>query len=152
MDAPGWCLNCGAWSPQLRQKPVREWETRRIKGAFIAYQCIRCGRIVGNWLKRATVPQWQTLPAWDDLLDGQYRTEQNRLWRIRYEEYLKSPEWHSKRLEVLRRAGGVCERCHVRCATQVHHLSYANMGDEPLADLLAVCAPCHEHEHDRSLA
>jgi hypothetical protein len=28
-------------------------------------------------------------------------------------------------------------------ATEVHHLSYRHIGNEPLFDLVSVCGPCH---------
>lgn len=44
------------------------------------------------------------------------------------------------------RSGGCCEVClSGATATQVHHVSYANLGNEDVnADLLAVCRPCHD--------
>jgi predicted HNH restriction endonuclease len=34
-----------------------------------------------------------------------------------------------------------------RRATQVHHKTYKNIFNEPLSDLLAVCASCHAEMH-----
>jgi 5-methylcytosine-specific restriction endonuclease McrA len=37
-------------------------------------------------------------------------------------------------------------------ATQVHHLTYRHLGNEPLFELMAICRDCHEQltEMDRS--
>lgn len=53
-------------------------------------------------------------------------------------------------MQVLERAGGVCENALcTRAAVHIHHLSYRNLGAEPLVDLLALCLPCHALEHPR---
>jgi 5-methylcytosine-specific restriction endonuclease McrA len=64
-----------------------------------------------------------------------------------YQTYLNSIKWKSKRLKVLQRAKFRCEQCKSRQATQVHHKTYKRIFNEPLSDLLAVCAPCHRKIH-----
>lgn len=71
-------------------------------------------------------------------------------WRQRYEHYLASPKWQLKRAQVMRRCKGVCENCGEATARTVHHLSYQNLGKEPLVDLIAVCETCHEDLHLQS--
>lgn len=67
---------------------------------------------------------------------------------VAYRKYIASSSvWQKKRTAVIARAKGLCERCHRWPAVNVHHLSYANVGDEPLTDLLAVCSKCHEELH-----
>jgi hypothetical protein len=41
------------------------------------------------------------------------------------------------------RARNICERCCLRPVKEVHHLTYANLGHEPLHELLGLCAECH---------
>ena len=60
-----------------------------------------------------------------------------------YQQYLASREWALKREAVRKRAGNKCERCYVAPMQAVHHLTYANIGKEPLEDLQAICHPCH---------
>lgn len=67
--------------------------------------------------------------------------------RSKYERYIGSAQWAEKRLAIMERAGGVCEKCTKRKARQVHHLTYKNLFDEPLEDLQAVCMPCHQAYH-----
>lgn len=64
-----------------------------------------------------------------------------------YKEYLKSRAWQKKRLKVLTRAKFICERCHRRQATQIHHLTYDRIFHERLKDLQAICGPCHMEIH-----
>ena len=65
-----------------------------------------------------------------------------------YKAYLKSPEWKEKRLEVLRRDKFICQKCKKEWATEVHHLTYKNIYNERLEDLLSVCKGCHEKIHN----
>lgn len=64
-----------------------------------------------------------------------------------YQAYLNSAKWKAKRYKVLRRASFRCEKCGKRQATQIHHLTYRRIFNEPLTDLLAVCAKCHMRIH-----
>lgn len=64
-----------------------------------------------------------------------------------YHAYLKSEAWRRKRAATLMRARGVCQGCQHDQATQVHHKTYANLGNELNADLEALCGVCHETEH-----
>ncbi|RYE08557.1 MAG: hypothetical protein EOP22_12995 [Hyphomicrobiales bacterium] len=64
-----------------------------------------------------------------------------------YNSYLLSHSWQAKRSLVLKRAGGLCEGCGTKPATQVHHTSYKHLYDEFLFELVAVCDSCHERLH-----
>jgi 5-methylcytosine-specific restriction endonuclease McrA len=64
-----------------------------------------------------------------------------------YKNYLESTKWRAKRLRVLRRDNFVCQKCKKQQATQVHHLTYKRIYNEPLTDLLSVCKDCHEKIH-----
>jgi hypothetical protein len=78
------------------------------------------------------------------------RTELSRRGRQaikqKYYDYLSTPAWRDKRAAVLKRDGFVCRYCNNK-ATQVHHLTYDNIYNEPLSDLVAICKPCHDREH-----
>ena len=72
---------------------------------------------------------------------------------VDYKRYLASREWRVKRKEVIERNDGWCERCHSAPIADVHHVTYAHIGDEPPEDLQGVCRPCHafisaEQEND----
>jgi 5-methylcytosine-specific restriction endonuclease McrA len=64
-----------------------------------------------------------------------------------YKQYLRSPEWRRKRVAVILRAKGRCELCGIGPATNIHHITYRNLGNEPLDDLQGVCLRCHKESH-----
>lgn len=66
-----------------------------------------------------------------------------------YQSHIKSAAWKRKRLQVIQRAGGTCERCGKWAIVNVHHLTYERVGDEELSDLIGVCPRCHEELHDQ---
>lgn len=61
---------------------------------------------------------------------------------MRYADYLRSPEWRSKRQWALERAGYRCQVCNAPGLLDVHHRTYQNLGRELPADLIVLC---HEH-------
>ncbi len=66
-----------------------------------------------------------------------------------YEEYLKTPEWASKRDQALKRDGYCCRACNSSEKLQVHHRTYERRGNEDLNDLTTLCNDCHEHFHEK---
>ena len=69
--------------------------------------------------------------------------------RKRYQRYLQSDAWRTKRKAVLHAAGFRCRRCSAR-ATEVHHETYKRIYNERLSDLTALCGRCHEAVHSRT--
>jgi hypothetical protein len=66
--------------------------------------------------------------------------------QIDYKQYLASREWRVKRKEFIEEATyGVCQRCAARPIENVHHLTYANVGNERCKDLMGLCRLCHEY-------
>jgi hypothetical protein len=65
----------------------------------------------------------------------------------KYIQYLQSEEWKSKRLLVLERDNWICQSCKILKADEVHHLTYANLGNENLDDLISYCKKCHLSKH-----
>lgn len=63
--------------------------------------------------------------------------------KVDYHTYMASREWRLKRKEVMAQTDGWCERCHSAKATQVHHLTYENLGHESLNELQGLCRSCH---------
>lgn len=66
-----------------------------------------------------------------------------------YADLLKDPRWQRKRLEVLQRAGWMCEECGDHTTTlHVHHRQYLkgrNPWDYPDELLQVLCEKCHRH-------
>jgi hypothetical protein len=65
--------------------------------------------------------------------------------RVDYYQYLCSREWAVRRRLVKERARGACERCYNAPLRDVHHLTYRNLGHEPLEELQGLCRPCHAY-------
>jgi len=65
----------------------------------------------------------------------------------RYLTYLKSKEWLVRRQQVIQRCNNTCERCGKFQVAEVHHLTYARIFNEELADLQGLCEYCHAFVH-----
>lgn len=72
-------------------------------------------------------------------------------FRKLYEEYLRSPQWRRTRQKYFASIGNDyrCQACKTdERPTQLHHRTYARLGREQHADLVAVCDACHQGIHD----
>lgn len=65
-----------------------------------------------------------------------------------YETYMRSEEWALKRAQVFSSRKARCQACLGRDDLQVHHITYARLGDERMDDLVILCAHHHEAVHD----
>lgn len=72
--------------------------------------------------------------------------------RAEYRAYLAGDDWRRRREALVCAHGSKCELCGVpRCLARswdgadlnVHHLTYANLGEEKPEDVEALCEPCH---------
>jgi 5-methylcytosine-specific restriction endonuclease McrA len=71
-----------------------------------------------------------------------------QLKRMPFSEYRLTPEWQSKRTQMLSRAGYRCQICGKHdTQLDVHHNSYERYGDERPQDLVVLCRRCHELFH-----
>lgn len=73
--------------------------------------------------------------------------EELQLWREAKALYMASDNWERLRQERLNISKGLCEAKTKGClkyASQIHHISYAHIGDEAVWDLRAVCRHCHK--------
>lgn len=146
---------------------------RAITGGtiVICYQCRQCGRQSGGAIARSSVAGWESLPEFDPRIaddawaqararfaDAERAEALRREERLRkYADYINSAEWSRKRSRVMMRARQgaafpMCEGCGDRPATEVHHLTYQNLGEEFLWELAAVCDHCHERLHHTNAA
>lgn len=64
-----------------------------------------------------------------------------------YHQYIKSVKWKSKRELLFNERGKMCQKCGSHNDIQVHHLTYKNIFNEPLGDLMVVCRKCHKKIH-----
>ncbi len=72
-------------------------------------------------------------------------------WRDEYDAYLLSGAWQHVRRRRIRFDNYRCADCGWRGdgynGLQVHHLSYARLKHEDMADLVTLCNACHEKRH-----
>lgn len=73
---------------------------------------------------------------------------QSRMTKETYAEYLQSEHWKSTRIAALRRAGYRCQLCNAEGELHVHHRTYERLGHEHVADLIVLCANCHQAFHE----
>jgi hypothetical protein len=131
-------------------------------------QCADCGKLLPVFLKHSIATPatpdvdlegarealrkeqefWRQ--RWDSRLRqaNEEREQENQRWWDRYNAYLQTDEWLDLRARVLGRARNICEGCHERQATAVHHLSYEHVTEEFLWELVAICETCHRRIHD----
>ena len=68
---------------------------------------------------------------------------------IDYAQYLASPEWQEKRAKRLALDKYKCALCPSKNNLNVHHLTYANLGNEDVDnDLITLCRRCHQKLED----
>jgi hypothetical protein len=124
------------------------------------WQCMRCGQ--GRPATKDERRQQTDVEPFDEQLHKNWYEAKHQAWKAAYanhqaleqqawldehSEYLASPKWRAKRRAVLQRDKYLCQATLEGCsqdATQVHHLSYNHWQNEPLFELIAVCAECHE--------
>ena len=70
-----------------------------------------------------------------------------------YDRYIQSVAWERKRQERLEIDGHACAMCgrpedRCRNGLQVHHITYARLGNEDVwNDLVSLCPGCHKKIH-----
>lgn len=68
----------------------------------------------------------------------------------RYQNVLCSALWAERRALIIEMRGAMCEACGVDGAgeeLELHHVTYARLGDEADSDLELLCAECHARAH-----
>ena len=118
-------------------------------------QCTRCGHNGGgvpqDGLDMDSLPWWDAglVASWQGVLDAHSRARRRDEWWAEYNAYLQSDKWKVIRRKVLERCRRVCEGCMAAWATQIHHTTYAHLGDEFLFELLGLCDACHARWHGK---
>lgn len=70
--------------------------------------------------------------------------------RKKYQLYLRSAKWKSKRKARIFQDSGQCVFCGSRHKLEVHHKTYQRFGNEQLNDLVTLCEACHKKTHDQT--
>jgi len=116
-------------------------------------QCFCCGELSMD-LKKSLVKNFNEIQECNKDIryrkDEFYKEVMSSLFRIKneeawdkYNQYLNSDKWKFKRKKVLERDNYLCQACLTNRAEEIHHLTYDNIYDEPLYELLSVCKRCH---------
>ncbi len=147
--------SCSHEEKALRKRIVKNGAVQFV------YQCTRCGEPTSSPLSKTKAYELyagEEPPVFDNDLkeawtkaryDGTSKIieqDQTGFWES-YSKYLASPEWVKKRKKVLKRSQGICEGCGEKEAAEVHHISYENVGNEFLFELVAICSECHDRIH-----
>lgn len=73
----------------------------------------------------------------------------NELQAMPYQDYLRSPEWQTRRTRSLKLAGYHCQVCNASgVILNVHHRTYERLGYEYDQDLIVLCQDCHHTFHN----
>lgn len=65
----------------------------------------------------------------------------------RYRSYMTGPLWAQRRREYYSRNPRACRSCGGKVGIELHHLTYARLGDERDRDLMPLCVHCHRWPH-----
>lgn len=124
------CINCGG---ARRNFPVKYTSEVDIRGEF----------------DLENFDKWRESVNFDKKLIYESVSYSNYLSspKGKYHQYLESPEWKEKRELIFKRDGYICTKCKSRSAFHAHHLTYENIFNEKLEDLISVCAECHSQIH-----
>ena len=123
-------------------------------------QCVKCGKYTGNKIKKDS----SNPPPLDRQLivagrEAQYANYEAAKIAIepdpkqQYSEadygiYLGSEVWKARRRKVIDR-DKICQGCMDAPIEDVHHLSYRNLYDEFLFQLVGLCRNCHSKWHQK---
>lgn len=64
-----------------------------------------------------------------------------------YSDYMKSPEWSERKKKYFLNHERKCRACYSKSYIEVHHKTYARLGQERDQDLVALCRRCHRSLH-----
>ena len=120
-------------------------------------QCVNCGKskVIKKPLNHSRIDKkLQPLVVNNNLeqlqvIYSEYRDNEKQKSYESYSNYLSSESWRDKRIKVLQRDKYICQGCFTQKATEVHHLTYENLYDELLFQLISVCHSCHEKIHKK---
>nr|WP_169605364.1 HNH endonuclease [Microscilla sp. PRE1] len=168
------CDDCKQWTKEKIEECCRNPDTLYVfqyvngEAKFIREQCYNCG---GCLNMNKPLPH----KKYAHLVDTRFSFSRERLdaytksrkeesdqiyaieGRLKFEKtnyykyllHLESDYWKRIRLKVIERDKGVCQECKENIATEVHHLTYDNLYQERLEDLISVCQSCHSRIHQK---
>lgn len=66
---------------------------------------------------------------------------------LKYQVYIKSPQWRQKCKEAYSVYGRKCRKCLSTKSLHMHHRTYKHLYRERLEDLVPLCKRCHKALH-----
>jgi hypothetical protein len=91
----------------------------------------------GGYGRNPEVPHKELIKHIDNIL---------KVNKKNYKNYLLCPEWEKKRRLIIQR-DKICQGCLDAPIHQVHHLTYRNVGNELMFELVGLCRECHSRCH-----
>ena len=144
-------------NPMMHECVESQARTRTLKNNTVVFatQCVQCGKHFRNIAKGKSAPpeeayeegRYERFWAEQQAARNDERQKKSSKWWEVYNDYLRSDEWRSKRQKALMQCGGICRGCGDRPPVEVHHLTYADVGDEFIFQLLPLCDDCHQKIH-----
>ncbi len=126
------CLNCGGCINKAKPLPAKKF-----------------GDQIRGELSESREQEW-----WDNVHDEkQALVDLKKEYRyfnspsFKYNEYRSTDTWKQKRKLVHERDNNICQICKQEKSTEIHHLTYKNIYNEKLEDLIAICHTCHKTVH-----
>lgn len=88
---------------------------------------------------------------WKKLKKKEKKKRKERIYKNRipkqYKVYIKSKWWTKRKNKFYRKYGKICQACQSTKYIDLHHMLYANYGNEEDIHLVALCRGCHEEYH-----
>ena len=164
------CANCKYWtywhSDECCKNP-HEIITidHRTNGSFaIYYQCTNCGNSPNRNKALSSKKYGEKIRSefsnsrFSEFKENKERERQElaeqkagynkrNSKRYKYHIYLISEKWKELREKVKERDNFLCQECKTNKAEEVHHLTYENVFNEKMSDLISVCSDCHKKLH-----
>ena len=101
-----------------------------------------------NKTKERTTTPYKYSTYDDSYYDFELSTANQYMTAKEKQEYMKSTKWQE--LSRVVKLAGHCEVCNSPYNLECHHITYKNLGDEPLSSLACVCRTCHESIHQNA--
>lgn len=131
-----YCRNCGTTSQVIKMQPANEYISLPLLTKEVQLDTQKARQDKNRDF-------WQYL---ENERKAGVEKRNEEFW-TNYDKYLKTEEWKRRRELVFKRDNNTCQACLVRPATQVHHLTYKRIFNEPLFDLVSICTACHKEIH-----
>lgn len=128
------CLNCGGCVDRTKPLSFKKYSQEiRFEFSYYNYE---------NWIEEKNA---EFANLWESVKELNRDTSKF----TKYSNYIQSEDWKLKRSEVLLRDNNLCQVCKKDAAEEVHHITYDNLFNEKLEDLLSVCKICHKEIHSQ---